>query len=80
MRKDRPFRQRNRRERGIPQESSKTWQLLDSWYNNSTDYGGSGADFVTSAIATEEIARADISMATAVYYLVEAGWGFLMDR
>jgi acyl-CoA dehydrogenase len=44
------------------------------------EYGGSGADFVTAAIAAEEIARADISMATAVYYLVEAGWGFLMDR
>jgi len=43
-------------------------------------YGGSGADFITAAIAAEEIARADVSMATAVYYLVEAGWGFLMDR
>ncbi len=46
----------------------------------SEEYGGSGADFITAAIAVEEIARADISMATAVYYLVEAGWGFLMDR
>ncbi len=46
----------------------------------SEEYGGSGADFVTAAIAAEEIARADISMATAVYYLVEAGWGFLMER
>ncbi len=46
----------------------------------SEEYGGSGADFITAAIAAEEIARADISMATAVYYLVEAGWGFLMDR
>jgi len=46
----------------------------------SEEYGGSGADFVTAAIAAEEIARADISMATAVYYLVEAGWGFLLDR
>ena len=44
------------------------------------EYGGSGADFITAAIATEEIARADISMATAVYYLVEAGWGFLINR
>ncbi len=44
------------------------------------EYGGSGADFITAAIAAEEIARADISMATAVYYLVEAGWGFLMNR
>ncbi|CAG0952640.1 MAG: acyl-CoA/acyl-ACP dehydrogenase [Candidatus Methanoperedens sp.] len=46
----------------------------------SEEYGGSGADFITAAIAAEEIARADISMATAVYYLVGAGWGFLMDR
>ncbi len=43
-------------------------------------YGGRGADFTTAAIAAEEIARADISMAAAVYYLVEAGWGFLMER
>lgn len=46
----------------------------------SEDYGGSGADFTTAAIAAGEIARADISMATAVYFLVGAGWGFLMDR
>lgn len=46
----------------------------------SKKYGGRGADFTTAAIAAEEIARADISMATAVYYLVEAGWGFLMER
>jgi acyl-CoA dehydrogenase len=42
--------------------------------------GGAGADFTTAAIAAEEIARADLSMATAVYYLVGAGWGFLMDK
>lgn len=46
----------------------------------STDYGGSGADFTTAAIVAEEIARADISMATAVFYLVEAGWSFLFDK
>ncbi len=46
----------------------------------SEEYGGQRADFVTATIAAEEIARADISMATAVYYLVEAGWGFLMER
>jgi acyl-CoA dehydrogenase len=46
----------------------------------SEEYGGAGADLTTAAIAAEEIARADISMATAVYYLVGAGWGFLMDR
>ncbi len=46
----------------------------------SEKYGGRGADFTTAAIVAEEIARADISMAAAVYYLVEAGWGFLMER
>ncbi|VVB89905.1 Crotonobetainyl-CoA dehydrogenase [uncultured archaeon] len=46
----------------------------------SGEYGGRGADFTTAAIGAEEIARADISMATAVYYLVEAGWGFIMDK
>jgi acyl-CoA dehydrogenase len=46
----------------------------------SEEYGGAGADFTTAAIAAQEIARADISMATAVYYLVEAGWGFLLDK
>ena len=46
----------------------------------SKEYGGRGADFTTAAIAAEEIARADISMATAVYYLVEAGWGYLFEN
>lgn len=46
----------------------------------SKEYGGTGADFVTAAIGAEEIGRADLSMAAAVYYLVEAGWGFLMER
>jgi len=46
----------------------------------SEKYGGKGVDFTSAAIAAEEIARADISMATAVYYLVEAGWGFVMER
>lgn len=43
-------------------------------------FGGSGASFMKAAIAAEEIARADMSMAVAVYYLVEAGWGFLLER
>ncbi len=46
----------------------------------SKEYGGAGAPFTTAAIAAEEIARAEISMSAAVYYLVEAGWGFLMER
>lgn len=46
----------------------------------SEKYGGLDTDFTTAAIAAEEIARADISMATAVYYLVEAGWGYLFEK
>jgi alkylation response protein AidB-like acyl-CoA dehydrogenase len=46
----------------------------------SEGYGGKGAGFTMAAIAAEEIARADMSMATAVYYLVEAGWGFIFER
>lgn len=43
-------------------------------------YAGTAANFMKAAIAAEEIARADTSMAVAVYYLVEAGWGFLLER
>ncbi|HAM53545.1 MAG TPA: acyl-CoA dehydrogenase [Nitrospiraceae bacterium] len=46
----------------------------------SKEHGGSGQGFVKAAMAAEEIARADVSMAAAVYYLVEAGWGFLLER
>ncbi len=46
----------------------------------SEEYGGSGAGFMKAAIAAEEIARADTSMAAAVYYLVGAGWGFILER
>ncbi len=46
----------------------------------SKEYGGAGANFMLAAIAAQEIARAETSMAVAVYYLVEAGWGFLLDR
>lgn len=46
----------------------------------SEEYGGTGAGFTRAAIAAEEIARADLSMAAAVYFLVEAGWGFIFDK
>jgi acyl-CoA dehydrogenase len=44
------------------------------------EYGGAGADFIKAAIAAHEIARAETSMSVAVYYLVEAGWSFLLNR
>lgn len=46
----------------------------------SREYGGLGGGFVKAAIVAEEIARAEISMAAAVLFVVEAGWGFILDR
>jgi acyl-CoA dehydrogenase len=44
------------------------------------EYGGPGADFVTAALVAEEIARADVSCATAVMYLLTTGWSFLLTK
>src|SRR5271157_47597 len=38
------------------------------------EYGGMGASSVLTEIAAEEIGRGDASMATAVFFLLEAGW------
>jgi acyl-CoA dehydrogenase len=46
----------------------------------SEEFGGMHADFVTSTIAAEEVGRADITLAAAVYFLLEAGWGFIFDK
>lgn len=46
----------------------------------SREFGGSESGFISAAIVAEEIARAEMSMATAVYYLVGAGWGFLINK
>ncbi|MFX1513297.1 MAG: acyl-CoA dehydrogenase family protein [Promethearchaeota archaeon] len=46
----------------------------------SEDYGGQGANFVLASIAGEEIARADVSVATAVLYLVEASWAIILEK
>ncbi len=43
-------------------------------------YGGMGASWMEAAIACEELARADISVAIPVLYLVEASWGSVFDR
>ncbi len=46
----------------------------------SAESGGTGGGFIKAAIVAEEIARAEISMALAVSFVVGAGWGFLLDR
>ncbi len=43
------------------------------------EHGGSGASWVLGTIAIEEIARADPSVATAVFVLVENSWGKILD-
>lgn len=42
--------------------------------------GGSGADWVTATIGAEELGYADISVATPVFYLVQASWGYVINK
>lgn len=46
----------------------------------STDYGGAGADPVSAGVVAEELARADISCAVPTFFLVQAAWGYILDR
>ncbi len=41
-------------------------------------YGGPGGTTVMATIGAEEVGRADVSMATAVYYLLCTGWSSLL--
>ena len=45
-----------------------------------TEYGGMGASAVLTELAAEEVGRGDFSMATAVFFLLEAGWGQILAR
>jgi acyl-CoA dehydrogenase len=45
-----------------------------------TQYGGMEASAVLTELAAEEIGRGDFSMATAVFFLLEAGWGQILAR
>ncbi len=44
------------------------------------EYGGAGADWVTTTIAAEELGYADISIAVPVFFLVEASWGYIIYK
>ncbi len=44
------------------------------------EYGGMGASAVLTELAAEEVGRGDFSMATAVFFLLEAGWGHILAR
>lgn len=43
-------------------------------------YGGPGGNFTLACIGAEELARADISIAIPVFYLVEASWASVFAR
>ncbi|KKM77879.1 hypothetical protein LCGC14_1365570 [marine sediment metagenome] len=43
-------------------------------------YGGSGLDAVTAGVIAEELAKADCTGSTCVFYLVQAAWGFLLNK
>ena len=43
-------------------------------------YGGAGLDAVSAGVIAEELARADCTGSTCVYYLVPASWGYLMNK
>ncbi|MFX0168216.1 MAG: acyl-CoA dehydrogenase family protein [Candidatus Hodarchaeota archaeon] len=43
-------------------------------------YGGAGGNFTLACIAAEELARADLSIAIPVFYLVEASWAWVFAR
>lgn len=44
------------------------------------EYGGSDSDAISAGIAGEEIARADLSCATAVLYLVPVAWSHVFSK
>ncbi len=65
----------------IPQDIIQAFaenQLL--LINIKPEFGGSDASHVMTTIVVEELARADPSVATAVFYLVEAAWGKILEK
>jgi len=43
-------------------------------------YGGPGLSAVSAGVIAEELAKADCTGSTCVYYLVPASWGFLLNK
>ncbi|EZQ10689.1 acyl-CoA dehydrogenase [Candidatus Acidianus copahuensis] len=66
---------------GIPRDFIRDSSKYGIWAMPvSEEVGGQGASFVMTAIASEEIGRADFTMATAVFFLLESGWGYILDK
>lgn len=44
------------------------------------EHGGAGADWITTTMAAVELGYWDISIALPVFFLVQASWGYVVDR
>ena len=68
-------------EKGIPKDFILDASKIGLWsLTFSEDVGGQRASFTLASIAAEEIARADFTMATAVFFLLENSWGYVLDK
>ena len=47
---------------------------------NSTKYGGADANMKMATILAEEIGKNDISLATAVFYLLNTAWSYILEK
>jgi acyl-CoA dehydrogenase len=64
----------------IPRSLIKKMADMQLWAPTvSEEYGGAGISMTMACIAAEELARADLSIALPVMYLVEASWAFIYD-
>jgi acyl-CoA dehydrogenase len=64
----------------IPRDLIKKMADMGLWAPTvSEEYGGAGVSMTMACIAAEELARADLSIALPVMYLVEASWAFIYD-
>jgi len=47
---------------------------------NSPKYGGAGATMKMATILAEEVGKNDISLATAVFYLLNTAWSYILEK
>jgi len=65
----------------IPQEIKKGMAELGLLAcTASPDYGGSGLNAVSAGVIAEELGRTDPTGSIPVFYLVQAAWGFLLNK
>lgn len=81
MKNLRPLMTKIDREAYIPRDFVREASKLGLWsLPIPEEYGGQNASFVITAIAAEEVARADFSLATAVMFLLENSWGYVLAK